>query len=197
MGRSPLSWLPTIKRFRDRGYKTFSFKYSVARQDFPAIVHRLTNFLDEIGRAGPYIAIGHSLGGVLLRTAIDQIGNTEHLPKKLFLLGSPVHHSKIAFKLQRNPVFQVFTQDCGQLLSSSKRMACIPKSRVPTLAIIGNKGLKGKFSPFGTETNDGIVSESETTADWFQETVKVPVIHSILPSSKKVADAIFSILQRS
>jgi hypothetical protein len=69
-------------------------------------------------------------------------------------------------------------------------MAAIPCSKPSTTGIAGIKGLSGKLSPFGTEFNDGIVSLSEVSADWLTDQVKLPIIHSLLPSSKQVAQII-------
>jgi hypothetical protein len=43
---------------------------------------------------------------------------------------------------------------------------------------------------FGSEPNDGIVSASETYADWIEDRVELPVVHTMLPSSLEAADAI-------
>jgi pimeloyl-ACP methyl ester carboxylesterase len=192
MGRSSLSWLPTLGRFRANGIHVSTFSYGVSNQDFSAIASRLTQVLLELSSGGDYIVIGHSLGGVLLRAALDQLPAGTLLPKIMFLLGSPVSRSRIAMHLRTNVIFRAITGDCGQLLGSSERMKSIPVPPVTTVAIIGTKGPRGTLTPFGLEVNDGVVAVSEVCADWLTETICLPVIHTVLPSSKCVIELLIA-----
>jgi hypothetical protein len=45
-------------------------------------------------------------------------------------------------------------------------------------------------SPFNGEANDGIVAISEIAAPWITDEVRLPVIHTLLPASPLVAQAI-------
>jgi hypothetical protein len=190
MGRSSCSWAPTLIRFRARGIKPYVFGYSVARQDFSAIVRRLVRELEKISQLGDYVAIGHSLGGVLLRAALHELPAKTVLPKQLFLLGSPVVPSRLARQLSRNALFRFLTRDCGHLLGSEERMSSISGAQVPSVTIAGIRGIEGRLSPFGSEPNDGIVSLGEVSSGGFAEVIQVPVVHTFLPSSKCVAEII-------
>ena len=196
MGRSSLSWLPTLARFRAKGIGTYTFGYNVTTRDFASIVHRLVKSLIRLSSRGEYVVIGHSLGGVLLRAAIAELPAGTPLPKILFLLGSPISASTIAMRLRRNFFFRSITRDSGRLLGAPERMLSVPESPVPTIAIIGTRGLRGQYTPFGQEPNDGLVSESEARAEWLTETVRVPVIHTLLPSSKQVSQVMLERISR-
>lgn len=193
MGRSSFSWYPTLRRFRARGIHTTTFAYNVATQNFDAIVLRLVGVLTRLARQGEYVVIGHSLGGVLLRAALQRLPANTVLPTKLFLLGSPVLPARLAIKLRNNLLFRLVTQDCGRLLGSAQRMQQVPAPVIPAIAIIGTRGMHGGWTPFGEETNDGIVTLSEVSADWLTEQIMLPVMHTLLPSSKRVAE---TMLQR-
>lgn len=187
MGRTSCSWMPTLIRFRARGVTPVVFGYSVALHDFSSIVWRLSTFLAKVSQRGEYVAIGHSLGGVLLRAALYHLPGGTALPEQLFLLGSPVMPSRLAKSLAENPLFRAATQDCGRLLGSDERMSSVPRAHIPTVAILGTRGWHGRGSPFGTEPNDGIVSVREASAEWFAEEIRVAVVHTLLPSSRQVA----------
>jgi pimeloyl-ACP methyl ester carboxylesterase len=187
MGRTSCSWMPTLIRFRARGVTPVVFGYSVALHDFSSIVWRLSTFLAKVSQRGEYVAIGHSLGGVLLRAALYHLPGGTALPEQLFLLGSPVMPSRLAKSLAGNPLFRAATQDCGRLLGSDERMSSVPRAHIPTVAILGTRGWHGRGSPFGTEPNDGIVSVREASAEWFAEEIRVAVVHTLLPSSRQVA----------
>jgi pimeloyl-ACP methyl ester carboxylesterase len=192
MGRSILSWTPILLRFHAQGITPAVFGYSATFQDFATIVDRLIATMTQLAVQGEYIVVGHSLGGVLIRSAIAALPAETSLPQQLFLLGSPIQPSRIARYLQQNPLFFAITGDCGQLLGSQERMLNIPSSPIPTVAIIGTEGVQGWFTPFGDEVNDGVVAVNEVLADWLAEEVHVPVVHTFLPSSHLVSEVILN-----
>ena len=194
MGRTPLSAFPLLSRLKTGGLVTRTFAYSTALNDFSAISQRLAGRITEIAQQGDYVLIGHSLGGVLLRSALTLLPADTPLPTHVFLLGSPVRPSRMAQKMRSNLVFRAVTKDCGQLLGSDDRMAGIA-TVARTTSIIGTKGLTGKLSPFGNEPNDGVVAVSETRAPWITDEVQVPIMHTLLPASPAVADIILQKLR--
>ncbi|MDP9139703.1 MAG: alpha/beta hydrolase, partial [Pseudomonadota bacterium] len=162
----------------------------VSIENFTKIRTRLLVAITALAERGDYVLIGHSLGGVLIRAALQRLPKHVRQPRHVFLLGSPVMPSRLAQTLGGNLVFRAMTGDCGQLLRSPLRMAEIVATTVPTTAIIGIRGLTGKRTPFGDEMNDGVVSLSEVSADWLTDQVQLPVIHTFLPSSSQVADVV-------
>lgn len=190
MGRSPVSGWPILRVLRRAGIETESFGYFVSLQSFADIQSRLAKRIETMGDRGDYVLVGHSLGGVLIRAALGSLSTQTRQPMHVFLLGSPINASNLAQRLQSNLVFQAFTRDCGRLLGSPERMAIIPSPLSPATSIAGVRGISGKLSPFGNEVNDGVVSLSEVSADWLAAQIKLPVIHSLLPSSKRVAQII-------
>lgn len=197
MGRTPLSGAPMLFYLRKEGYSTNSFGYSAAFGNFASIRDRLCRKIMQIAAQGEYVLIGHSLGGVLLRSALSELPVTIRVPKHVFLLGSPVSASRMAKKLGEGILFRLLTGDCGQLLSSSERMAKISKLSVPNTSIVGIKGINGKYSPFLDEPNDGVVAASEVRADWIGEEIRVPVIHTFLPSSAFVSDIFLKVMKEN
>lgn len=190
MGRTPISGIPILFRLRANGYAVGVFSYSTAFNDFDAIRNRLRVRIIQMASQGDYILVGHSLGGVLLRSALRELPYGTNLPKHLFLLGSPVRAAILAKKLRKRIVYRAITGDCGQLLASSLRMNAVGAVNVQTTSILGTRGFYGEHSPFGFELNDGLVSESELQADWITDVVHVSVMHTLLPASSRVADII-------
>ena len=190
MGRTPLSGWRLLHRLRRAGLKTTTFAYSVALNNFDAIVALLRAQITSLAATEDYIVIGHSLGGVLLRAALNSLPPGTALPRHVYLLGSPILPSRIATRLQRNWLFRTLTRDCGQLLGSVDRMNAIGPPAVPVTGIVGTRGIANRFGIFGDEVNDGLVSVSEVGAPWLTRCVEVPVFHTLLPSSARVADII-------
>ncbi len=197
MGRSPLSGWRLLRHLRRAGLKTCSFGYSVSLEDFAAIERRLVGRIARLAQRGDYVLIGHSLGGVLLRAAINRLPAATRRPRHLFLLGSPLKPALLAQRLAGNPLYRLLTRDCGQLLGSPARMAEIGPVSMPTTGIAGVRGLPPARSPFRGEANDGVVSLAEVSADWLSDQVQVPIVHSFLPSSRRVATIILQRLARN
>lgn len=190
IGRTPISGLSLLFQCRKSGLATNIFGYAAALQDFASIRDRLSARIAELAAHGDYVLIGHSLGGVLIRSAISELPATTSLPQHVFLLGSPIKASLMAKKLRQQWLYRLLTGDCGQLLASDGRMELVPALSVPTTSVVGIKGLKGKLSPFLNEPNDGVVAASELAADWIGNEIRVPVMHTWLPSSRTVADIV-------
>jgi len=90
MGRSPLSGWPMLQRLRRAGLKTPCFGYSANLDDFSDIVDRLASRMEKLAAEGDYVLIAHSLGGVLLRAALQSLPAATRQPRHVFLLGSPL-----------------------------------------------------------------------------------------------------------
>jgi pimeloyl-ACP methyl ester carboxylesterase len=177
-------------RLRAQGITTHAFGYATPFQDFASIRKRLVTRIDDLSAQGDYVLIGHSLGGVLLRAAVASLPAGARLPRRIFLLGSPVRPARLARKLRRNWVYRVLAGDCGQLLASEAGMAQIGPGTIPITSILGVTGWNGRLSPFQDEANDGIVAVSELSAEWIAEEIRVPLIHTYMPSSSRVAQII-------
>ncbi len=190
MGRSPLSGWPMLRHLRKAGFATSVFGYVAALEPFDAIVRRLRTRIEHIARQGPYVVAGHSLGGVLLRAALTSMPSGTLQPQHVFLIGSPMSSSRLAVKLKARVAFKLLTGDCGQLLASPERMSTVAPLSIPTTAIVGIAGPRGRLSPFGEEPNDGVVSDSEVSASWVHNKVELQHLHTFLPASASVANVI-------
>ena len=190
MGRSPLSGWLMLHKLRKAGLKTNAFSYSASFEDFESITQRLIMQVIQIAKAGDYLVVGHSLGGVLLRSVLNTLPEETRPPQQVFLLGSPIQPSRLATQLKDNIMCRTSFGDCGQLLGSKRRMAAIGLLTLPTTSIVGVRGIGFRWTPFGNEQNDGVVSISEVSADWISNQILVPVIHTLLPSSDRVIQII-------
>ncbi|MEQ1807219.1 MAG: alpha/beta hydrolase [Burkholderiaceae bacterium] len=190
MGRSPLSGWPLLWQLRRAGLRTRSFGYSVSFEDFAAIRRRLVTRIALLAARDNYVLVGHSLGGVLIRAAVNVLPEGVARPQHVFLLGSPHAPARLAQALQGNRIYRTLTRDCGQLLGSRSRMAAIGTVGVPTTSIVGVGGPRWKTGPwsrFGGEPNDGVVALSEVSADWIADQVVLGTIHTLLPMSPRAA----------
>src|SRR5687768_3507493 len=96
MGRSPLSGWPLIWHLKRARVQTSTFAYMVCLENFARIRTRLVSRISALAARGDYVLIGHSLGGVLLRAALNAMPAESNQPRHVFLLGSPIQSAQLA-----------------------------------------------------------------------------------------------------
>lgn len=182
-------------RLRRAGVRCHLFGYVATVESFERIAARLVRRLEDVASA-PYIAVGHSLGGVLLRAAIPTLPAAVRRPEHLFLLGSPHRSPRVAQRLQRWLPYGLVHGDCGQLLARPQRMAALPRPDVPTTVVAGTRGWHGRWSPFAREENDGVVAVGEVQVDGLP-LVRLREWHTLLMNSRELCALIQSVLHAS
>lgn len=190
MGRTPFSGWPLLRHLRQAGLRTTTFGYTTAFENFDSIKLRLISRLSKVAGDESYILIGHSLGGILIRAALNALPEHVKRPHHVFLLGSPIQTSRLAVRFKNNLAYRALAGDCGQLLASPMRMNEIGSLNETTTSIAGVRGFANGRGPFGSERNDGVVSITEISAPWLSNQEQVPVIHTLLPASARVAKVI-------
>lgn len=186
MGRTPLSMLFLAARLRQRGIRSTTFGYFAGHGSFDAIAARLTDKLAT--QPAGYLAVGHSLGGLLLRKAIADLSELAR-PSHLFLLGTPNQPSRLAQRLRHRPIYRALTGDAGQFLADEARLGALRDLGLPTTVIAGTAGPIWPNGPFREEPNDGVVSLAETRLAG-AELRALPLLHTFLMNSAEVADLI-------
>jgi len=189
MGRSPLSMASLALGLRADGMRPRLFGYLSAVESVDRMVSRLAQRLVAIS-GEPYVVVGHSLGGVLLRLAIDQLGADVRLPERLVLVGSPQGAARLAQQFASWVPYRLLYGEAGQMLGSTERMAAIPSPRVPCTVVVGTRGFPASVSPFGPEPNDGIVAVAEVVSSSEAETVQLPRGHTFLMNAREVREII-------
>ena len=189
MGRTPLAMSLLATRLRANGIRPYLFGYSVTFERFESCVQRLESFITRRIRTEAYIMVGHSLGGVLTRAVLPRL---VHQPAACFLLTSPTRACKVARRITPHPLARLLGGEIGQLLADQRFMESIPPPAVPTKIYAGTGGPRGRYSPFGEEPNDGVLTIQETLLPGVPVQA-VPIIHTFIVNSKIVAQDIVKI----
>jgi hypothetical protein len=186
MGRTPASMFLLAARLRARDLRPRFFGYSATFESFAGCSKRLADRMEACAREGPYIAVTHSLGAVLLRAAIPNVVSP---PAMCFLLAPPSVACKAARFFVDKRAYQCVTQEIGRLLADPAFMSSLPIPTVPTRIYAGTAGPRGRTLPFGFELNDGVLAVDETTLSPLQVTL-VPSLHTFIMNSRRIADDI-------
>lgn len=200
MGRTPVSMMPLARQLRRAGHETSLLGYVPGVESFERIRNRVRQRLIKAASAGlPYAAIGHSLGGVLLRAALADWPRDLPLPERLFLLGSPSRPPRLAQKFHRQLPYRWINGQSGQLLVKSEFFSGLPSDVVPCTVIAGTRGWKRAGLFFGGAPNDGVVAVDEAApgAGEKADFHALPVSHTFMMNSRRVRDVLLQLLSES
>jgi hypothetical protein len=139
----------------------------------------------------PYVAIGHSLGGLALRVALTGL---EPAPAHLVMLGTPNQSPRLARRLSRNWLYRLLCGESGQLLARDDFFAQLPQPTMPYTIIAGAAGSRGRFSPFGHDINDWLVAVEETKLRASDHPMILPVGHTFMMNDREVQETIQRVL---
>lgn len=195
MGRTPLSLFRLARHLRSAGHRPQVVGYVAAVERFPAIRDRVRRRLELAADSGrPYAAIGHSLGGLLVRAALDGWPPALPLPRHVIMLGTPSRPPRLARRLRRLWPYRFVNGECGQLLAQAEFFTGLPPVAAPWTIVAGTGGWRGRWSPFGHDANDGVVAVDEAETHGRANLVELPVSHTFIMNDRRVRSLLLSVL---
>jgi hypothetical protein len=195
MGRTPLSMLRLGRKLRRAGHTVNLLGYSAAVEPFARIVLRLQERFARTAARGPYIVVGHSLGGLLTRAALGGQSSSFTGPSHLIMLGTPNRPPRQARRYGSLMAYRWINGECGQLLRQEDFFARLPTLSIPYTIVAGTRGGPDRRA-FGDEPNDGVVAVSETLVTPSDTPITVPARHTFMMNDSRVLAAILQVLQR-
>lgn len=189
MGRTPAAMSILAVRLAASDIRPHLFGYSVPFEKWEQCIQRYKNFIEKRVKTNNFIIVGHSLGTVLTRAVLPKL---THKPSNCFFLAPPTRVCKAARNFYRYRPIQLFMSEIGQVLTDEQFMQTLPLPNVPTKIYTGIAGPRGRYSPFGEELNDGLLTVQET----FLPNVPmqtVPALHTFIMNSKVVTQDIVRI----
>ena len=189
MGRTPIAMSILAARLRTSNIRPHLFGYSVTFERWDECIQRLERFITKRIKTNEYIIIGHSLGTVLTRATLPGL---IHKPAACFFLAPPTQVCKAARNFAHHRLARLLTGEIGQALANKQFMESLPLTGVPTKIYAGTAGPRGRYSPFGEEPNDGVLTVKETLLPGVPIQT-IPVIHTFIMNSKVVTKDIVKI----
>jgi pimeloyl-ACP methyl ester carboxylesterase len=184
----PGLWMPGVAmtllaaRLRRLGYAVHVFLYS-GRKPHDANVERLARFARESANGRPAHFVGHSLGGVLILDMLNR--HPEIAAASTVLLGAPVRGSFTGRRLGLAGVGRWMMGDSGVLWNER----AVKWQRKAPLGVIAGTARMGLGVALGRlpGPSDGVVCVSETAVEGMTAQALVPLGHSLLIVSGRVA----------
>lgn len=180
------------RRLEADGYDVYVFSYPSVSSNLVENAKRLAEFID--GVPGDVVhAVGHSLGGVLLRAMLEAAPPARL--GRVVCLGSPFTGSLTASRVARLPGG---SRLIGRSLAELLARGGFDAWRAPNeLGIIAGRvplGFGRLFGPF-REPNDGTVAIAETRLADAHDHLVMPVAHMALLWSPEVARQVVHFLR--
>lgn len=189
LGRTPIAMSLLAARLQRSRIRPHLFGYSVTFERLDTCVQRLQEFINRRIQTSDYIIIGHSLGSVLTRAALPGL---VHKPTACFLLSPPTQACKAARHFAPYRFTKILGGEMAQLLADPQFMESLPPTGVPTKIYAGTAGPRGRYSPFGEEINDSVLTIQEMMLPNVPMQA-VPVLHTFIMNSKVVTQDIVDV----
>jgi pimeloyl-ACP methyl ester carboxylesterase len=186
MGRTPLSMLRLRRRLKRAGHTPILFGYSPTFETLQGASARLVSLIERRVDPANYALVGHSLGTVIIRSALGQLEN--RAPSACLFLAPPMLACKAARYFSRFRLYKWITGEMGYLLAQNAFMRGLPMPTVPTRIYAGVGGPRASWLPFGMEANDGVLGLSEVGGRFATEVIQVPSLHTFIMNSPQVCD---------
>jgi hypothetical protein len=179
------------RRFPETQVHTFG--YPSRRSTISESSARLSAYLNQITTTEPVSFIGHSLGGIIVRS-LDLSARPKAPLHRLVTLGSPHNGAKIARFLSRyTPARSIF----GPILSELGTLNLADTTRDLEIGcIVGATGMKVGFLPFLGGDNDGLVLSAEASFPGCVDRIELVSFHGLMPFSKRLSDLAGDFLER-
>jgi len=179
---------PLAARLARAGFRCHTFSYMGAGRPIEAHADRLARFAREIGGAH---FVGHSLGGLVILEALRR--QPETAAGRVVLLGTPVRGCYSGRRLARYPGARWFLGKSDELWREGRAARWTRPEALGVIAGTVPLGLGRLFGPL-PGANDGVVSVEETEVDGMAERVALPIAHSAMLISARVAAQVAAFL---
>lgn len=193
IGRSSKSMRPLEASLTEAGYIALSMDYPSTRGTVQESAEYLKRVLDSLDGITEVNIIVHSMGGIVVRTYLQQVEQPDPRLHRMVMIGSPNTGAHLVDLLQDkvNVVFKPLYGPAGQQLGTSSEgfVAKLPVPKFEFAVIAGGRGNDAGFNPLIPGDDDGIVSVSSTRLPGASDFMLVPAIHSLMLFSPDVSAA--------
>ena len=181
------------QHLKQDGLPALAFSYPSMRETLSQNAQRLARF--TAGLHVPTIHfVGHSLGGLLvLKTLLD---HPEQRPGRVVMLGSPFKDSYAARRLASSDIGKTLLgKSLLEWMQAGEPIRC-PAREIGVIAGSRNIGMGQIVVPGLPHPNDGTVTVEETRVTGATDHIVLPVSHSGMLLSLRVANQVSAFLKQ-
>lgn len=179
---------PLAARLERAGYRCHTFSYMGAGRPLEVHAERLARCARDIGRAH---FIGHSLGGLVVMEALNAHADVQ--VGRVVLLGTAALGCYAGRRLARHGPGRWFLGQSQELWREGRAAHWTRREALGVLAGSLPLGLGRLFGPL-PGVNDGVVRLEETAIEGMADRVVLPVGHSAMLISARVAAQVCAFL---
>lgn len=193
IARSSKSMVPLQSSLEQAGYSVFAMDYPSTRGTVQESAEYLKRVLESLDGITEVNLIVHSMGGIVVRTYLQQVDQPDPRLHRMVMLGSPNTGAHLVDLLQDklNVVFKPLYGPAGQQLGTNSE-GFVAKLPIPTFefaVIAGGRGNDAGFNPLIPGDDDGVVSVESTRLPGARDFLLVPTIHALLMRSADISAA--------
>ena len=181
---------PLAARLARAGFRCRTFSYMGARRPLEAHAERLARFARD---HGPAHFVGHSLGGLVILEALQREPGMQ--AGRVVLLGTPAQGCFAGRRLARYPGGRWLLGESEDLWREGRAARWARPEALGVIAGSTPLGLGRLFGPL-PGANDGVVSVEETAVEGMTERAALPVGHSAMLVSARVAGHVAAFLTK-
>lgn len=187
-------WMPGIvmsplaSRLAERGFRTHIFDYPSRRMPLEAHAESLARFAHAAADGAPVHLVGHSLGGLVVLASL--VGARAPAVDSAVLLGTPARGCMAGRRLARAAPGRWALGESVSLWNEGRMHAPLARwERHTPLGIVAGSRPIGVGRMLGRlpGTNDGVVRLEETEVAGMTDRIVLPVAHTELIFSARVA----------
>jgi pimeloyl-ACP methyl ester carboxylesterase len=176
---------PLAYRLEQSGFRCHTFSYMGAGRPLAVHAERLARYARDVGdQYGPAHFVGHSLGGLVVMEALS--AHADVAVGRVVLLGTPARGCYAGRRIADYPAGRWFLGQSEVLWREGRAAHWARPEALGVLAGSLPFGLGRLFGPL-PGVNDGVVSLEETGIEGMADRVVLPIGHSAMLISARVA----------
>ena len=189
--RSSKSFAAMKEKLTQSGYNVIGFDYPSTRVKIPNSAAYLKQVVDSLSDVKEINFVVHSMGGLIVRSYLQQSQETDQRIKRMVMLGVPNLGAKMANVVQKNVLYKAIYGPAGQQLVDDPDglIASLPTPGFEFAVISGGRGTDDGYNPLIPGDDDGTVTVESTRLPGAADFMTIDAIHSFLMSNDKVIDA--------